>query len=41
MKLGGHLILMQSYFKVEVKSSRRMPIVLGTFTCSSEKVIDP
>ena len=22
-------------------SSRRMPIVLGTFTCSSEKIIDP
>ena len=24
-----------------VVSSRRMPIVLGTFTCSSEKIIDP
>ena len=39
--LGATSFLMQSYFKVEVKSSRRMPTVLWTFTCSSEKIIDP
>ena len=28
-------------FLTLIYSSRRMPIVLGTFTCSSENMIDP